>query len=212
MAEKRPIKVSPRGIAAYTKWLYEKDTKFAKGDPKKEKYIATIVIPKADKAAKKFIKNIQDSHFELDGTKKNCPVKDGDKRTKTDPEDNDKKIPDEQFEGMWLVQFKSQHKPTCVDGTGAKLPPNVKVFPGDEVRIAYQENPIEDGAVTGFFMYLGSVQLLKKNSDGGGIGEAAANAFGAVEDAYDASADAAAKAAEGEDHAERNPPPADGDY
>jgi hypothetical protein len=210
MAEKRPILVSPIGIAAYTKWLYEKDSKFAKGDPKKEKYVGTIVIDKSEKAAAKWIKNIQDQHFENDGTKKNCPVKDGDKKTKADPDNADQKIPDEQFAGKWLVQFKSQHKPTIVDGTGAKLPSSIKIFPGDEIRIAYQENPIEDGAVTGFFMYLGSAQLIKKNSDGGGMGEAAANAFGAVEGGYDASAAAAAAAAEEGD--ESSAPPADGDY
>ena len=129
---------------------------------------------------------------------------------KADPENEGQKIPDEQFEGKWLVQFKSQHKPTIVDGTGVKVPSSIKIFPGDEIRISYQENPIEDGAVTGFFMYLGSAQLIKKNSDGGGMGEAAANAFGAVEGGYDASAAAAAAAAEEGD--ESSAPPADGDY
>lgn len=209
MAEKKPILVSPKGDAAYTKWIYEKDTKFAKGDPKKEKYIATIILKKGAEASEKWVKNIMDQHFENDGTKKNCPVKDGDKATKTV---NDEKVPDEQFFGKWKVQFKTQHKPTVVDATGAKLPSGVRVFPGDVVRIAYTENPIEDGAVTGFYMYLGSVQLLEKNSDGGGIGEAAANAFGAVEGGYDASAAAAAAAADGDEHDERNPPPDDGDY
>ena len=103
--------------------------------------------------------------------------------------------------------------PIKLDVPVRSLPSGIKVFPGDVVRIAYQENPIEDGAVTGFYMYLGSVQLLEKNSDGGGMGEAAANAFGAVEGGYDASAAAAAAAAEGGgEHDERNPPPSDGDY
>jgi hypothetical protein len=180
MSDKKniPIEITPVGVAAYTKWLYEKDAKFAKDDPSKAKYKGTLVLEKGEHDA--FLDTIRERHFELDGSRKNCPIKDGDDRKKTDDKGN--KVPDDQFAGKWLVSFTSKFAPKIVDAAKTPIDPSlVKVGPGDLVKFAFQRNEIEDGSVTGCFLWFAAVQLIEKRAGEGGIGEAAASAFGATE-------------------------------
>lgn len=164
------IEVSPRGIAAYA-WLYKKDVKFAKGDPDKAKHKLTLVVDKDAPGIPEFTASIQEHHVRNGGKEDEGPVTDGDKS-----KDKDGKLREE-FAGKWKILFSTQYQPAMVDSKKTPLPDGVKIFSGDEVRIAFKRIDY-DGFGGGVSLRMNAVQLLVKNAGGG------ADAFGDDDEGY----------------------------
>ena len=185
------IEITPAGVAAYC-WLYEKDKKFAKKDDQ-AKYKMTLVLPAKDPDVKKLTAAIIAEHDELEGTKKTCPVKDGNTRV-----DKDGK-PKEEFKGMVLIQFSSFYQPGLVDTKKVNLPTGTKVISGDLVKVAYQRIPYDAGGNSGLSLRFQSIMLKEKRTGA----EAGTKAFGDDEEGYVAEA---AQADEGEPAGEGRDP------
>jgi len=178
------IEITPAGVAAYC-WLYEKDTKFAKKDDQ-AKYKMSLVLPADDPVVKKLMVSIIAEHDELEGTKKTCPVKDGDTRV-----DKDGK-PKEEFKGMVLIQFSSFYQPGLVDTKKTNLPEGTKVISGDLVKVAYQRIPYDAGGNSGLSLRFQSIMLKEKRTGA----EAGTKAFGDDEEGYVADHSKAAASAD----------------
>ncbi len=173
--------VTPAGTSVYSKWMYEKDTRFTGGDETKAKFQGWIVFDKGDEATEPFVQERIARHKQAKGKDDNCPVKDGDARERKAKEDDvkagkadevDEMINDEQFDGKWLVKFTTKNAPSMFDAFKRKLTPDVaKIMPGDTVRFQFKENPREEGSMRGCYLYLDGVQLLEKNATGSGGGD-----------------------------------------
>ncbi|MQB00216.1 MAG: DUF2815 family protein [Actinobacteria bacterium] len=174
MSEKKlPLEVSPAGVAGFAKYLYEKDTKFSRGDESKAKYSLKLLVPK-DKLATRFghIKNgsepipseewlahIQKMHEQAGGKAGEGPVRDGDKIRKKDGD------PVEAWQGHYVVTFKTAHPPQLVDTKKRDLPDDVRIFGGDVVKVAYRPS-VYEGFGGGITLYLNAVMLIDKRSSG----------------------------------------------
>jgi len=200
MAEQKkrvPIEISPEGVLAYA-WIYKKDTKFAKTEDD-GRYKGSLIVDK-DGPHVAWAMELHAIHVDkMEGSKKNSPVKDGDKM-----KDKDGKAK-EDFANAWLVNFKSQYKPNVVDAKKRPLTGDVKVSSGDLVKIAFQRNEYDTGATQGLSLRMAAIQVIDKRA-GEGLGAAAAAAFG-EEDGFETPEDAGGSS--GDDEA---PPAGNGDF
>lgn len=80
-------------------------------------------------------------------------------------------------DGTIKVKFKSKSKPSLQDTQGTMLPTDLKVFGGDLVRVAGSAKGWSMGQKKGVTLYLNSVRLIEKRSQGG-------DQFGGPEDGY----------------------------
>jgi len=190
-----PIEISPEGVLAYA-WIYKKDTKFAKTEDD-GRFKGSLVISKDGDAADWAMELHWIHTDKMEGSKKNSPVKDGDKM-----KDKDGK-PKGDFANCWLVNFKSQYKPTVVDAKKRPLTGDVRVASGDLVKIAFQRNEYDTGATSGLSLRMAAIQVIDKRA-GEGLGAAAAAAFG-EEDGFEAPEDTG-----GDDN--EAPPQGNGDF
>ncbi len=187
---KFPIEVTPLGVAGYSKYLYERDTKFAKSE-EKAKYNMKFLLPKDQMGTlmaaldggktpitgEEWMAHINELHMQGGGKDGEGPIKDGDKITDKEGKTYDANV------GMWVITLKSGYQPKTVDTKKQDLPANVKIFGGDAVKCAIRPE-LYDGFGGGVTLYLNAVMLIEKN--GGG----SADAFG-EEEGYVAEASAA---------------------
>jgi hypothetical protein len=186
MSEKKlPLEVSPAGVAGFAKYLYEKDTKFSRGDEAKSKYVLKLLVPKDTLSSasariengntaipgEEWLARIQKMHTEAGGKAGEGPVRDGDKIRKKDGD------PVEAWQGHYVVTFKTAHPPKLVDTKKRDLPDDVRIFGGDIVKIAYRPSAYE-GFGGGITLYLNAVMLIDKRSAG------SVTAFGDDEEGY----------------------------
>lgn len=80
-------------------------------------------------------------------------------------------------DGTVKVKFKTKSKPTLQDTKGINLPQDLKIFGGDLIRVAGSAKAYTVGAKKGVSLYLNSVRLIEKRSQGG-------DQFGGPEDGY----------------------------
>jgi len=149
--------VTPKALAGFSKFLYEKDIegKFAS-----HKYKLEIRLPKGDEEIETFVKNIMAQHKDA-GNNDFAPVKDGDKIESK----SDKRL--EFAAGHYLMTFKSARPPVCVDTKKQSL--TGQVDGGDVVKISFNAKPY-DAFGGGLALYLNAVQLIEKRG-GGGVSE-----------------------------------------
>lgn len=146
--------ITPVATAGFAKYLYERDTKWAKGDESKAKFKMWLVLDPSVPDQDAFIKERVAAHKAAGGTSKNCPVKPGNSDWKQDPE-------------MFYAQFKTGRDPVVVDTKNQDIThTNIKVFGGDKVRIMFKV--IDDSPIEGAFLRLQKVQLVEKSSGEGG--------------------------------------------
>jgi len=181
MAKKLPVQITPRVRAGFSKFLYERDTKFAKDDAK-AKYSFKVMLPKdevADMVAavdngktkisgEEWIAQLNQMHADAGG--KDPLVKDGDQQ-----KDKEGNVYSDS-EGCWVVQMKSGYAPKLVDTKKNDLGAT-RIFGGDIVKVAFRPDTYE-GFGGGVTLYLNSVMLIEKNSGDG------ASAFGDDEEGY----------------------------
>lgn len=184
--EKLQIMVSPRGVAGFCH-LYEPDTGFNKNQ--EPKYKAKMLLKKGGEGDA-WVEALRDRHLKMDGSKKQFPVKDGDKEIRN----KDGELVDK-YAGYWVVQFSSKYKPAIRDAKKQELPDGLQVYSGDTIRVAYQQVESDNPVFTGVSLRLCAVQLLAKNTDGGGA--AAAAVFDEEEDGFDSSAYGSANGGDG---------------
>jgi hypothetical protein len=178
--------MTPIGRAAYA-WLNQPDAKF---NPDKPSYKLTLVLdegPEADELEKKIIEAGRQA-AEKDGVKlkKNfgIPIK------RFDDDDEDKRKPE--FEGKVRFSFKSPKKPLQVDAKKVALPKNIFVASGDDVRASISVAAWSSPLGSGLSVYLNGVQLIAKNSTGGG----SSDDFDEYEGGYSAPATTESESAE----------------
>ena len=141
--------VTPRVTAGYAKFLYEEDE--YKGQ---KKYKFKVVMDPSVPEQKAWIDERIRRHKEVAGDLKLCPVKKGLEKYKQDP-------------AMYYAQFTSSRRPKIVDTKKQDITNSeVRVFGGDVVRVAWVDNPVESGAVTGCFLYVNKVMLVDKRGGG----------------------------------------------
>ncbi|MDQ2066713.1 DUF2815 family protein [Xinfangfangia sp. CPCC 101601] len=80
-----------------------------------------------------------------------------------DPATGKSKRP-EQFRGKIIFKAKTQFQPGQIDSARVDLPPDVKIFGGDIVKIKFAAEPYENGANSGITLRLRTVQLLEKRT------------------------------------------------
>lgn len=151
--------VTPKAIAGFSKFLYEKDTegKFAK-----QAYTFEVRLPKGDEKVEAFVKMLMKAHKDA-GDGQYPPVKDGDKlKTKSEKRAAYAK-------GHYLVDFKSSTPPTLVDSQKRPLG-KTKIMGGDVVKVAFGMKPY-DAFGGGISRYLNAVMLIEKNAGGFGADE-----------------------------------------
>lgn len=176
-----PKVVTPKAAAKYA-WLNKRDQM-------SEKYQITVMIPKDTEEKgrlnygkepvdmKTFIKTLLAQAKEHGAPcklgEKGVHIKDGDKHKNTD------------FKGHWVIEAKSNKKPTIIDTKGNPVSDEVTVFGGDlvKVEIAPTICKTPQGAIY-FPFYVERVMLIEKGNGGG-----QASDFG-EEDGYVASSDA----------------------
>ncbi len=146
--------VTPKVLSGYAKFLYEKDIegKFASN-----KYKLEVRMPKGDATVEKFVKDIMKQHKEA-GDNQYKPVKDGDKIESK----SEKRI--EFARGHYLMTFKTDRPPTCVDAK--KQPLQTEISGGDVIKVAFNAKPY-DAFGGGLALYLNAVQLIEKRGGGG---------------------------------------------
>jgi len=164
---KFPCIVSPAGTAAFT-WLSKPDDKFDKDDPK---YKVTLVLDK-NAETEAFMSKVEDigtAHAKEHGPKlkKNfkLPFHDGDDETDRDGN------PREEFAGKVLLKVNSKYKPSQFDSARQVLPEGTTAMSGDKIKLSMIVKPY-DGFGSGISLKLRNVQLIEKNSTGGGDGAA----------------------------------------
>jgi Holliday junction resolvase RusA-like endonuclease len=91
----------------------------------------------------------------------------GKKKTESPVKDGDDKDQDE-FHGKWIVRFKSQFKPQCIDAKKVELEKGVEVRSGDVIKVGFAINPYDKGKNAGISLQLRAVQLLEKRAGQGG--------------------------------------------
>jgi hypothetical protein len=180
--------VTPKGESAYSKWLYEIDDRFG-GD----KFIGTLKLVKNEENDA-FVKEIIERHRECGGPDGYCPAQDGDVKEKKANEWDVKNkhakkvgevIKDPQFEGAWVLKFKSKHAPKIFDAFKREVKrQDAEIMPGDIVRFAFSDNPMDDPKkhIRGCYLYLNKVQLVEKRATAGSAG---ADEFGVVEGGFE---------------------------
>lgn len=171
MAMQKRSGVTPKGESAYSKWLYEIDDRYG-GD----KYIGTLKLVKDGGENDAFAQEIIDRHAKCGGPENYCPAKDGDTLTKKANEFDVKAkhakeigevIPDPQFAGAWSIKFKSKHAPKIFDAFKREVKrEDAEIKPGDIVRFAFSDNPMDDPKkhIRGCYLYLNKVQLVEKRA------------------------------------------------
>jgi hypothetical protein len=140
--------------SCYSKFLYERDMKFANGDVNQAKFKVKVALDPSDPDQEKFAKERIAAHKKAGGTAKNCPCKKGNTDWKEDPD-------------KYYVQFKTKRQPTVVDTknqdiTGSSL----QVYGGDDIRVMFAV--LDQTPTPGAFLRLQKVQLVQKNGDDGG--------------------------------------------
>lgn len=177
--KKLPLEVTSKGIAAYA-WLYKRDTKFAKKG-EDGKFKITLVLDKEELgdltarlngggdevSATEWLEHLKDMHEKAGGDASNSPVKDGDNQL--DKKGKPKKDPNKEFFGKVMVNFKTGYPAQLVDTKKNDLPPDVKIYSGDLVKIVYRPFAFDEGVS----LRLNAVMLVDKRATAGG-----AEAFG----------------------------------
>jgi len=181
--------MTPVGRAAYA-WLSKPDAKF---NPDKPSYKLTLILdegPEADALEKKIIEAGKQA-AEKDGVKlkKNfgIPIK------RYDDDDEDKRK--DEFKDKVRFSFKSPKKPLQVDSKKNPLPASIFVASGDDVRASISVAAWSSPLGSGLSVYLNGVQLVAKNSTGGG----SSDDFDEIEDGYVASSNEGESAESSED-------------
>lgn len=169
MANKKFLARVPRGIAAFA-YIHKPDTGHQYST---NKYKVTVVLDgdtdmeairaKALEAAThKWGDKVPEADIVM-------PWRDGDDRKQ------------EEFHGKLLITASSKFAPTVVDSKRKPLKKGVQVWSGDEIAIVVNLNPYEktekvremkktvDVKVFGVSAQLNIVQLIQKNSGGGGL-------------------------------------------
>lgn len=151
---------TPVGRAAYA-WLNKPDAKF---NPERPVYKITLLVPEgpeADALEQKIVEAGK-AAAEKDGVKlkKNfgLPIK------RYEDDEN----PKEEFKGFVRFSFKSPKKPLQIDSKKNALPEDVFVASGDDVRASISVAAWVSPLGSGLSLYLNGVQLIAKNSTGGG--------------------------------------------
>ncbi len=146
--------ISPVATAGFAKYLYERDTKWAKGDESKAKFKMWLVLDPSVPEQDAFIKERIAAHEAAGGGKKNCPVKPGNPDWKQDAD-------------LFYAQFKTGRDPVIVDTQNVDITnTRTKVFGGDKVRVMFKV--IDDSPIEGAFLRLQKVQLVEKATGEGG--------------------------------------------
>ena len=186
MADKKlPLEVTPLATAGFSKYLYEKDTKFA-SDPAKAKFNIKLLLPKQGMGEARvmngkevitgdeWIAHINELHQQGGGSG-DGPIKDGDVIRKKDGSEIDG------YAGHWVITCKSSFQPEVIDTKKNAVPEGVKVFGGDKIKVLISP-AFYEGFGGGVTLRMNKVMLIEKNNGG------SAEAFGDDEEGYVAEA------------------------
>jgi hypothetical protein len=146
--------ITPVVVSCFSKYLYERDMKFANGDVNAAKFKIKVAIDPSDPAQEKWAKERIAAHKKAGGSAKNCPVKKGNPDWKED-------------ENKFYAQFKTKRQPTIVDCANQDITESsLQVYGGDMIRVMYAV--LDQTPTPGAFLRLQKVQLVKKSGSEGG--------------------------------------------
>lgn len=188
--KKSPKFTSPKGIAIFP-WLNKPDTKFVPEGQYK------ITLRMSEEAAQPMIDKLQPMFDAVVAKAQKDPKRKG---KKIQTHDFYKRVFDDEGNETGEIDFNFKMKasgvkkdgspwtmkPDLFDATGAKLDPNVRIFGGSKVRVAYTVGEYDKAIGTGISLRLEGVQVIKLVE---GSRDASSYGFGDESDDEDADSD-----------------------